>query len=313
MDLAGALKNIGQAVGPLAPVSLALAGALAQIIAAAPPGVVQALAIAWLGVGTGLRFAAAMMTAFSIAADLNPVGLIVLAVAGLVFAFVLAYKKGTVLRTLLGVMWGPAVSAARTAIVWILGLIDKFLGGLESIATAAGHLPGPLGAPFRAAAGAIAATRGKVRELATSIANLHGKTVNVNVTGNSISQVAAIQGRLAGLHNRTVVVNVVRAGLNGLNGVLPAGGYAFGTTSARPGWKWVGERGPELMRFRGGEQVLPADVSSRVASGGRGGDVHVHITVNGALDPDAVGRQIDSIMSRYVRGNGGRAPSWAGA
>lgn len=34
-------------------------------------------------------------------------------------------------------------------------------------------------------------------------------------------------------------------------------GYAAGTNSASPGWAWVGEEGPELMRFRGGEQVVP--------------------------------------------------------
>ena len=35
-------------------------------------------------------------------------------------------------------------------------------------------------------------------------------------------------------------------------------GYAEGTPGAAPGWAWVGERGPELVRFAGGEQVLPA-------------------------------------------------------
>jgi SLT domain-containing protein len=35
-------------------------------------------------------------------------------------------------------------------------------------------------------------------------------------------------------------------------------GYAYGTASALPGWAWVGERGPEMVRFRGGEQVIPA-------------------------------------------------------
>ncbi|OOG61991.1 phage tail tape-measure protein [Sinorhizobium sp. A49] len=34
-------------------------------------------------------------------------------------------------------------------------------------------------------------------------------------------------------------------------------GYASGTSSARPGVAWVGEKGPELVRFRGGEQVIP--------------------------------------------------------
>ena len=35
-------------------------------------------------------------------------------------------------------------------------------------------------------------------------------------------------------------------------------GYAGGTIYAQPGVAWVGEEGPELVRFRGGEQVLSA-------------------------------------------------------
>jgi hypothetical protein len=34
-------------------------------------------------------------------------------------------------------------------------------------------------------------------------------------------------------------------------------GYANGTSSARPGVAWVGEKGPELVRFKGGEEVVP--------------------------------------------------------
>ncbi len=34
-------------------------------------------------------------------------------------------------------------------------------------------------------------------------------------------------------------------------------GYATGTSSARPGVAWVGEKGPELVRFKGGEEVIP--------------------------------------------------------
>ena len=43
------------------------------------------------------------------------------------------------------------------------------------------------------------------------------------------------------------------------------GAFASGTFNAPPGWAWVGEEGPELMRMRGGETVLPADVSERFA------------------------------------------------
>lgn len=42
-------------------------------------------------------------------------------------------------------------------------------------------------------------------------------------------------------------------------------GYAGGTLSAAPGWAWVGESGPELMRLTGGEQVLSASESSALS------------------------------------------------
>lgn len=42
-------------------------------------------------------------------------------------------------------------------------------------------------------------------------------------------------------------------------------GHASGTENAPPGWAWVGEGGPELMRMHGGEQILPNRVSQEVA------------------------------------------------
>lgn len=43
--------------------------------------------------------------------------------------------------------------------------------------------------------------------------------------------------------------------------------YASGTDSAAPGWAWVGEQGPELMRMRGGEGVISNSNLARMASG----------------------------------------------
>lgn len=41
----------------------------------------------------------------------------------------------------------------------------------------------------------------------------------------------------------------------------PLPGFAKGTNNAPPGMAWVGERGPELINFAGGEQVLTATAS----------------------------------------------------
>lgn len=70
-------------------------------------------------------------------------------------------------------------------------------------------------------------------------------------------------------------------------------GYATGTTSADPGLAWVGEEGPELVAFQGGETVVTAARSEAIA-GGLGGSVtnniSVPITINGSATPDALTR-----------------------
>ena len=44
-------------------------------------------------------------------------------------------------------------------------------------------------------------------------------------------------------------------------------GYASGTSFATPGLHWVGENGPELLKFRGGESVLNAKDSAKIGNG----------------------------------------------
>lgn len=52
------------------------------------------------------------------------------------------------------------------------------------------------------------------------------------------------------------------------------GGYARGTDSATAGWHMVGENGPELLRFNGGEQVYNRQQTMRLAElGAKGGGV----------------------------------------
>ena len=57
-------------------------------------------------------------------------------------------------------------------------------------------------------------------------------------------------------------------------------GYARGTRSATPGWRWVGENGPELMRFTGGEAVYTAEQSRALISAQGGGATFVDNSQN---------------------------------
>ncbi|WP_435199583.1 tape measure protein [Janibacter sp. GS2] len=52
--------------------------------------------------------------------------------------------------------------------------------------------------------------------------------------------------------------------------VKPPTGYAGGTRSATPGPHWVGENGPELRWFRGGERVMDSRRSRQLAGGPSG-------------------------------------------
>jgi hypothetical protein len=68
-------------------------------------------------------------------------------------------------------------------------------------------------------------------------------------------------------------------------------GHAAGTPHAPAGLAWVGEEGPELMNFRGGEQVIPhaqsmAMAASHATSGGVGGDQT--LVINLYLGPEKV-------------------------
>ena len=63
-------------------------------------------------------------------------------------------------------------------------------------------------------------------------------------------------------------------------------GYRRGTRHARPGWAWVGEEGPELVHFGGGEQVLTHDQSLQATRSVRIGTLNLQLPdwVNGFDD-----------------------------
>ena len=78
-------------------------------------------------------------------------------------------------------------------------------------------------------------------------------------------------------------------------------GYASGTSNAQPGWAMVGENGPEMMFFHGGEKVLNAAqtstlraraepaVSARLAPASSSSrPVNVNFQIQGSATPETV-------------------------
>ncbi len=76
-----------------------------------------------------------------------------------------------------------------------------------------------------------------------------------------------IQGFIDGANNmlptvRAAYASIGQAAIDAMNGKVGSGypptGYAIGTSYAKRGFAYVGENGPELLWFNGGESVMPA-------------------------------------------------------
>lgn len=111
--LAGAAVQIAKAVGPLAPISLAVATALASLIAAMPPGVITALVAAWIAYSAAIKVYAvgsAIMTAAQWAQNsaflASPITWIVLAVVALAAGIIWLATKTRFFQTIWNAVWG---------------------------------------------------------------------------------------------------------------------------------------------------------------------------------------------------------------
>lgn len=91
-------------------------------------------------------------------------------------------------------------------------------------------------------------------DTSASATKIMGETIRDNITwwDSLISKINDAITALMNYSGSAQVPALANYQVGGMNG------YASGTTFARAGWAWVGERGPELMHFRGGETVLSA-------------------------------------------------------
>jgi TP901 family phage tail tape measure protein len=134
-------------------------------------------------------------------------------------------------------------------------------------------------ATIEANAVSIGMNKNAVNDLARAVLGLPpSKDVPISLPGidAAASQLRAFLEMLARIPaQQTVNLQVMTSGsaspaaiANAVAGGSHGAGYAVGTPSAPPGMAWVGERGPELMRMRGGEQVYTNAQSMAMAGGG---------------------------------------------
>ncbi|MFJ5259085.1 hypothetical protein ACIQAC_01240 [Streptomyces sp. NPDC088387] len=138
--LATAAFEVLSALSPMLGVTALLAMEIAQLINAAPPGVLLAIGTAWVAIGLAVKayglyttIAAAATRAWAIAQAMwttimmmNPIGLVIAAIVALVAIIVVAYRESETFRNIVQGVWEALKTATSAAIDWIAGAISWF-------------------------------------------------------------------------------------------------------------------------------------------------------------------------------------------
>lgn len=157
-------------------------------------------------------------------------------------------------------------------------------------------------------------TKSQIDKLIGSIAKMPpSKTTNIKQSGAQGAKAAVdgLRNAINSLHSKTVfVTSIVSSIVSGAKST--SAGHALGTPSAPPGLAWVGERGPELMSFVGGERVWPHQQSMGMArryAGGTGGGASgwdgANLTVSFAGAATPFERALEAAMRRMNWNLGG--------
>lgn len=229
--------------------------------------------------------------ALNLALTANPIGLVIAAIALLVVGLVIAYKKSETFRNVVKTAFSGVAAAARwmwntvlqPVIHFILTGFAKIASAIGTMLSALGHIPG-FGWAATAGRLMLGAAAGAQR-LADKIRKIPDKHVSITVS------VHAMTGRITVGGKR---VNI--------------GQFARGTPAAPPGIGLVGEEGPELVDFKGGERIYTArQTAPMLGRGGRGGGVVQHVTVyltGAVLDPIGAAQQIRELLGTLSRSEG---------
>lgn len=249
--LGAVLKAIAPILSKIAPYVLAIVGA------------VKAWAIA--------------QGVLDIALDANPIGLIAIAVAGLIVGITLLVTHWKQVWTdikhwaqdawqFLTHGWGQVIIPGLTLIrVTIEFVRDHWKDAWNAIVNA-----------FKTAVGFV---RRIFADWITMILNSFGTIIHAAASafgwipgiGPKLQAASRafdswahhVESTISGINPKPVQIPFVATLPNGKQ----IGNFAAGTPAAAPGWAWVGEQGPELMNMRGGEIIIPNHALRGYATG----------------------------------------------
>lgn len=113
----------------------------------------------------------------------------------------------------------------------------------------------------------------------------------INAANDMLPQVKSAYGNLARAASSAMGYQMTYVPSSGT--YVPQRGYATGTENAEPGWAMVGENGPEMMFFNGGEKVLDAVQTSALQAKSESAVSAKLVPTGGSMPPVQVTFQID--------------------
>jgi hypothetical protein len=196
--------------------------------------------------------------------------------------------------------------SVMTGVVSILRNIVNFVFRVaRSILQAFAILPGPMGAPFRAAQKALERARKSImvdlNRIQDRINRLHGKVITISIEQRIRETLVQGFSTSASLlrHRRGRAIGGIIGAFDGMSQGMAAGGVS----GARG--VLVGEQGPELVSLPYGSKVTPAGQTQtqlEQAGGSRsGGPIHLTVNVGG----QQIAQVLVDPLRREVRKLGG--------
>lgn len=152
-QIAQAAIKIAGALTPLAPITAAVAIALGSLIDATPPGVITAIVGGFIAYSVAVKavaaysaLATAAQWAYNAALTANPIGIVVVAIAGLVAGLVLLWKNSQkareVMTTAFAGIANVVLDSAEIMLKAYQQITDKVLSMVETTLRALGKIPG---------------------------------------------------------------------------------------------------------------------------------------------------------------------------
>lgn len=225
------------------------------------------------------------------------------AVQWLVTAFGVWWAAAAPVRGILNVIGSIGLFALRTAVSNVIALVRTAWMVSTPLRAVLAFIGGIAMGALR---GAISDATSKVR--AAWSASLPLRSMLTVIGGMTLSALRSAADAVASAFSRIgstldSVASKIRnlPTPSSLLSRLP--GFASGTVSAPRGLGWVGERGPELVRFNGGERVYPAGRSAAMAGRSGGGGVSIVVQVYGDASATQADKVIDALR-QWTRTNG---------